>query len=399
MRSVGAMKFPPRARLSGVALPKAARTISAPTPTNHLSVLPVPPPKELIETPRVYGGHRLAVLHLHTPNISSYGDVSLRSKIAYANKWGFSVVAFGDVLDGGRPPVWSKIRMCQSALENFDWVWWLDADAVITNFDSDIRSRCLVDSDLLIARDQNDINAGSFLLQKGPATQAFLAAVCDRTDCLRHRWQEQEAMRRLLVSGYPLRVGYVDKREINSYPSDWCKGDLVIHLPDCSYREERLRGHALCGSLEFLHFMHAGDLGDIVYSLPTVRALCRAHGKKAVLHLSPKGHTREPMTAERAEVIAPLLRTLPYVEWAFFDLRPDLPAQAIDGNHLDGFRETWRRGGNLSHRHLSLYNLDWKECETPWIDVPARPTSVADVLIARTGRYDTKFPWSEVVAR
>jgi hypothetical protein len=58
-----------------------------------------------------------------------------------------------------------------------------------------------------------------------------------------------------------------------------------------------------------VHFFHSGDLGDIVYSLPTIRA----HGG-GVLHIGPEDVGARSVPSRRlVRNIAPLLESQTYI--------------------------------------------------------------------------------------
>lgn len=175
----------------------------------------------------------LTLLHLHTPSIAALGELSLSTKTPYAAKWGLGLHAYTHSLDYCRPASWSKVLACRMALERgVDWVWWLDADAAITNPDIDVRGLCDTDYDFLVGADFNGFNAGSFLMRNSAESLRFLNAVWNRTDCMNHCWWEQKAMMEVLAATPDIcRVKYIDKRLINSYPDDWQPGDLVFHCP------------------------------------------------------------------------------------------------------------------------------------------------------------------------
>lgn len=105
----------------------------------------------------------------------------MRTKYEYAARHGFDVTAVRGRIAKDRPASWSKIPLCRQALEYADWLWWLDADAPITNPALDVRQYCDESADIVITADANGINCGSLLLR-------------------------------------------------NSYPEKWQPGDMVIHL-------------------------------------------------------------------------------------------------------------------------------------------------------------------------
>lgn len=113
-------------------------------------------------------------------------------------------------------------------------------------------------------------------------------------------------------------------------------------------------------------FKHSGDIGDIIFSLPTIRAL--GGGK---LYLDPEGgesskyvawadRTRTKLNKSSIESLKPLLELQPYISsvelWN---------GEAVDYD-LDEFR-THVRYNNLSDSHLKCFDLDFSERDSAWI--------------------------------
>jgi len=97
------------------------------------------------------------------------------NKARYAAAHGYAFIDASDALDASRPASWSKIRAVKRHLGSYDWVFWLDADTVITN--PTFRLEALLPAagggdrsdssggggggpDLLITRDAGGYNAG-----------------------------------------------------------------------------------------------------------------------------------------------------------------------------------------------------------------------------------------------
>ena len=136
-----------------------------------------------------------------------------------------------------RPPSWSKINVLTKHLADHDWLWWIDADAVIT--DPLIRLEDYVldaTSDLLIAEDSNGINCGSFLIRYCDWSRDFLTRVWNTSEYPEHPWWEQWTIMQLLKANEDDRkhVQILPKRRINSYQSDWKLGDFVLHMAGSS---------------------------------------------------------------------------------------------------------------------------------------------------------------------
>jgi hypothetical protein len=138
-------------------------------------------------------------------------------------------------------------------------------------------------------------------------------------------------------------------------------------------------------------FHHSGDYGDIIYCLPTLRAL-----GGGVLELGPAGHgTRLTMDIERCRIIKPLLEAQPYVEEVIFG------TNKCD-HDLDRFRFMHERTDlNLAERSLLAHNQDPAICAEPWLTVPNSIKLGKSVVISRTWdrHHNALFCWPEMLER
>jgi hypothetical protein len=120
-------------------------------------------------------------------------------------------------------------------------------------------------------------------------------------------------------------------------------------------------------------FRHSGKMGDIIYALPTIRAL-----GGGTLYLHPGGG--EGLSVQAAEAMLPLLRVQPYLEGA----------SLWSGEPFDVDLDVWRRfyspfERNLAESHLMAFDLPFEEASLQWltIDRPAQPSG--SVVFNRTG--------------
>lgn len=132
-------------------------------------------------------------------------------------------------------------------------------------------------------------------------------------------------------------------------------------------------------------FKHSGDLGDIIFALPTIRAM-----GGGVLLLDPTGGEgeiarRTKLTDAGIEFLRPLLERQPYLR----EVAPWRPGQPVDFN-LNVFRRTVKQGHNLADAHLLSFGLPTSERDTPWLTVDA-PVRVAPFVMNRTVRYTGNF--------
>lgn len=143
-------------------------------------------------------------------------------------------------------------------------------------------------------------------------------------------------------------------------------------------------------------FRHPGDLGDIIYGLPVIKA--RGGGKLFLENSMIWG--REPMSKGRINFIKPLLEYQPYIHsvkaWE------DEPSE-----NMNFYREVWkdeiRKKMNtprksLAKRMCDAHNVGDDILKSAWLEVP-KPKMVAEVVMARSPRYHGVFPWEEIVKK
>jgi hypothetical protein len=140
-------------------------------------------------------------------------------------------------------------------------------------------------------------------------------------------------------------------------------------------------------------FSHSGDLGDIVYALPTIANLGGGH-----LVLGPRIKVRVAMTLVQFNNIAPLLRCQSYLAKVSYCLEPG------DVNYnLDQFRRYWAvhlwYGKSIAQFHAEAFNTHLDLDTKPWLFVDMMPKFKSKlVVISRSARYhNSLFPWAEIV--
>lgn len=147
-------------------------------------------------------------------------------------------------------------------------------------------------------------------------------------------------------------------------------------------------------------FKHSGDLGDIVYALPTIRAL-----GGGVLYLDVAGGESEPACRAQCidrktkfnqtgfDFVAPLLRRQPYVSevvvWS---------GETVDVN-LDRFRYKFVDGSarsrthNLLDLHLDAFGLPPLDPNAAWLESGDPIALDRPVIVSRSPRMQANFPW------
>lgn len=112
------------------------------------------------------------------------------NKREYAARMGYDFVDAHDLVDPSRPPSWSKILAVRSQLPSHDWVFWNDADTVVTNPDISLENILLgvigkadfdTAPDLVVTKDVNGINAGVFFIRRSKWSENFLQTWWNQT--------------------------------------------------------------------------------------------------------------------------------------------------------------------------------------------------------------------------
>jgi hypothetical protein len=146
--------------------------------------------------------------------------------------------------------------------------------------------------------------------------------------------------------------------------------------------------------MEVKTFKHSGDLGDIIYSLPTIRAL-----GGGILYLDPNGggnnefiqrqipERKTKLNKLSIESLTPILLEQPYIN----DVRlwSDEP---VDYD-LDKFRQVYSspnrrdKNSNLVDLHLQAFDLPhYSTIDIPWITVSGESKLHKPYVIARSPR-------------
>lgn len=133
-----------------------------------------------------------------------------------------------------------------------------------------------------------------------------------------------------------------------------------------------------------MNYFHSGDLGDVVYALPSIRSLGRGS-----LHLNTRPWTA-PMTPERAKVLKPLLESQSYLS--------SVTHGECVGRKVDF--STFRNGGLFYGVSLAELQSNWVGADydpSPWLDVDADRRFTGTVVCHRSPRYNNPyFRWDLV---
>ncbi|CAJ0642086.1 12452_t:CDS:2 [Entrophospora sp. SA101] len=181
------------------------------------------------------------------------GILSADNKRVYANKHGYAFVArsteYWQQTFRVRQKVWGKIDFVETILPYYEWVVWLDMDAIFVNrifsieqlFEK-IKERMIGENDerdfndinFIVARPAGDhmINAGVFLIRNTDWSFRFLRAVQGRIDRAFSGSIEQAALKDTIKEHkWGNQVYRIEKDDhvMNTFPDRYLPGDFIIH--------------------------------------------------------------------------------------------------------------------------------------------------------------------------
>ncbi|KAF9978163.1 hypothetical protein BGZ73_003544 [Actinomortierella ambigua] len=174
---------------------------------------------------------------------------SAENKRTYCAKHGYDFVArgaeFAQEEFRGRRLVWGKISAVQKVLPHYDWLLWMDMDAVIANMDRKVEdlvnlaiSKAGREVSFIAARPVRDkiFNAGVFLIRNTEWSRAFLKEVQTRTEWFAKSSYEQHAMWDVLMEDKWREGAYIfdkDDHTMNTFPAYYEEKDFIVHFaPD-----------------------------------------------------------------------------------------------------------------------------------------------------------------------
>ncbi|KAF9928368.1 hypothetical protein FBU30_002406 [Linnemannia zychae] len=171
---------------------------------------------------------------------------SAENKRTYADKHGYDFVAraaeFAQEEHRGRRLVWGKIGAIQKVLPHYEWLFWMDMDAIIADMDKDLRqiieeAEAAKGSEvsLIVARPKRDkiLNAGVLLIKNTEWSRDFFNEVQTRSAWYHKSSYEQAAIWEVMTdpkwsAGVYLYDG--DDHVMNTFPKLYAEGDFVIHF-------------------------------------------------------------------------------------------------------------------------------------------------------------------------
>jgi hypothetical protein len=175
---------------------------------------------------------KIGIVSYHTENLQPLADYTWPNKVEYAERHGYDHFCKVTPL-GSMQPAGGKIPAIKDYIDthtDIDWVWWVDTDTLITNFNIKVEEQLDKNYDFIISTDGNGINSGSFFLRNNDNGRAFIDHLLNVYNDFENRYGmlgEQES----IAQSYNMPEWKPDKLGERGW---WEPGDFLVHWPGSS---------------------------------------------------------------------------------------------------------------------------------------------------------------------
>lgn len=189
----------------------------------------------------------ILVLTGYNDKYAIVGDATWPSWQAYADYHNYDFSCVRNYPDANKiNGSWHKLQVVKDALRDHEWVFWVDADAVCTNYDIQLTrwiETCA--AELHVSRDWFPSNSGNFsacagIWHAGHMTTQLISLAELKTQYINKAYYDQTALQEVLVEHPELKakVKVWPRRELAAVPSfcwknipePWQPGDFLAHL-------------------------------------------------------------------------------------------------------------------------------------------------------------------------
>jgi len=145
-------------------------------------------------------GNRKVLVTLAAGKYLQLLEMSRTTFINYAKKWDYDFVEVTESWDESRPYAWTKLLAIRDLLDKYDFVFYVDSDALILRDDIDIAT--IFDNDFAwpVGPGNGEIcpNAGIMAIRSSVSTKKLFDLAYCQTDLIFNGWWEQAALMRVL---------------------------------------------------------------------------------------------------------------------------------------------------------------------------------------------------------
>lgn len=196
----------------------------------------------------------ILVLSAYTDNIKDYGELTSNNHLKYSNKHNYDYISVTTGFYENINPAWSKIKFITEHISTYDYVFWIDADALIMRYDIELESflEHYTQYDMIFNLEHwwstnnfTKFNTGLFFIKNTAFSLSFLDEVIKQKNATL-RWLEQSAIWNLyndnyLDSLYKIKIfpwttfnSFYHNVGNDSETKVYTKGDFICHFAGVS---------------------------------------------------------------------------------------------------------------------------------------------------------------------
>jgi len=178
---------------------------------------------------------KIGIIQLYDDGRKGYGDLTGGVASAYCDTHGYTYIRYRELIDPNRIATWNKLIAVQRELAAFDWVLWLDADALIVNPRhriEDVIAPYISDKQMLFSSDNQGLCAGVFFAKNTPWSHAFLAATLllgETPDCGHLHEQKTISTLYSLFPSVQERIALIPDSVIHYPYSEFDPNAFILH--------------------------------------------------------------------------------------------------------------------------------------------------------------------------
>jgi hypothetical protein len=194
----------------------------------------------------------IAFVYFYTHNIFSYAKHSILNLLSYAEKYNYAVIIYDKPFNDDVGMCWNKIVTIMENLKKFQYLVWIDADAIIVNFNIKIESfiEKYPGYDLYLCEDiiiqKECINSGVMIIKNTIWSNNLFNTVWKSQIPHLHNDQNvifYELVKELYPNSKPNlkyssycgkishpKVKILSENAFNTHILNYNKGDFIIHL-------------------------------------------------------------------------------------------------------------------------------------------------------------------------
>ena len=184
---------------------------------------------------------KIALVTLCDHSELPYVKLSNGSKKDYCKLHGYDFVYYDRNLCPDKHPVWAKIPAVLNIIDKYDYVFWVDADAVIANKDFKVET-LFGEKDIYVSVDIKGINFGIFAVKNSETSKKFLKKIYEMYPLYFNKvFKEQQAASDLIMKDplFSKSTEIVDIKKWNCYDdvyphpvnNKFQEGDFILHRP------------------------------------------------------------------------------------------------------------------------------------------------------------------------